>query len=94
MGAHDRGVEFEPPCGWWQVAHFVSSTCAIPRRWFAPVTNSMSSWQEPQAAPRWDTCTSRGALAAGPSWHFVQLRMSCGKTTVEKSETAVAVPMI
>src|ERR1700736_6771687 len=39
------------PCGTWQVAQVLSSACGRPAAvWFLPVTQSMSSWQEPHAA--------------------------------------------
>lgn len=49
--------------------------------------NFTLSWQEPQASRlravfQLSPC---GVSGSAPSWHLVQLRMSCGKTIVEKS---------
>src|SRR5450631_48973 len=83
-----------PPCGTWQLAHCVSSACGRPTVvWLAPVTKLTSSWQEAQAA-RLGNVYQLEACVAGAAWHVVQLRMSCGKTTVEKSLTDCALPMM
>src|ERR1051326_3687334 len=76
-----------PLSGRWQVEQAESSACGPPG-WLAPVVQSMSSWHEPHAARDgfvYQTKNCAG-LAFGfvPSWQFAQLRMSCGKTTVEK----------
>ena len=47
------------PTGWWQDAQAASLVCG-PAGWFAPVTQSMSSWQEAQGLP-----LAGGILGAG-----------------------------
>ena len=48
--ALDGGVELRSPLsGTWQVAQALSSACGPPG-WFAPVTQSMLSWQAPHGA--------------------------------------------
>ena len=53
----------------------------------------MLSWQEAHAA-REGAVYQTGASAAGAAWQVLQLRMSCGNTTVEKSLTDWALPMM
>ena len=76
----------------WQDAQALSSACG-PAGWFAPVAKSTSSWHDWHAA-RPGLAYQLGACVAGGAWHVVQLRMSCGKTTSEKSTTDCWKPMI
>src|SRR5216117_3544513 len=80
----------------WHFAQALSG-CAPPA-WFAPVVKFTSSWQEPHAAAL--GCVYHASDCVGfeaatvPSWQFWQLRMSCGKATVEKSTGVGLKPMI
>src|SRR5262252_2349254 len=73
------------PCGWWQVAHALSSAWGPPG-WFRPVVKLTSSWQDWQAARFGNAYqladwVGGGVLALAAPWQVSQLRMSCGKTT-------------
>src|SRR5579872_5139871 len=70
----------------WQSLHCPSSGCGR-LTWPCPVAKLTSSWQEPQAA--WLGLVFQLSACFGPcAWQVVQLRTSCGNTTVEKSVTA------
>src|ERR1017187_7132728 len=85
----EPGMELSKSETWlalWQFLPCLSSG-STRLTWFKPVAKFTSSWQEPHAAAP-GLVFQASAWVAAAAWQTVQLRTSCGKTTVEKSDQA------
>ena len=69
-----------PLSGTWQAEHRLSSNCGT--GWPSPVSHTMSSWHEPQAA-RLGSVYQTYPCGVSSVWQRTQLRMSCGNRVSE-----------